>query len=136
MINIIKSKRGEGYIDVVVSVLVSMMLLVLILNVFSFLTIKQDMDYFSKEMIEAACVDGKTSGKVDERYDELVDEIGIFPSYSWQSTYYNLSEDTVQLGDTITIITTYRTYVKGFGIIKIPITLTTTYSGLSQQYWK
>ncbi|MDD4474924.1 MAG: DUF4320 family protein [Eubacteriales bacterium] len=136
MINIIKSKRGEGYIDVVVSVLVSMMLLVLILNVFSFLTIKQDMDYFSKEMIESACMDGQTSGKVDERYDELVDEIDIFPAYSWQSTYYNISDHTVQLGDTITIITTYRTYVKGFGVIRIPITLTTTYSGLSQQYWK
>jgi len=134
--SIIKSKCGEGYIDVVVGVLVSMMVLVLALNVFTFLTIKQDMDYFTKEMVESACAEGRTNGEVATRYYELVDELNFYPGYSWSTIYYNSSDRTVQLGDTITITATYRTYVKGFGIFKIPITLTAKYSGLSQQYWK
>ncbi len=134
--NIIRSRRGEGYIDVVVSVLVSMMLLVLTLNVFTFLTIKQDMDYFAKEMIVSATAYGKTTGEVTTRYSELIAETGLPPTIAWQATYFNASAKTVQYGDTITVTLTYKTYVKGFGVIKIPITLVAKYSGLSQKYWK
>ena len=35
--------RAEGYIDTVVCVMAAMMVIVLALNVFSFLTLKQDM---------------------------------------------------------------------------------------------
>lgn len=133
---IFKSKRGEGYIDVVVSVLVSMMLLVLTLNVFTFLTIKQDMDYFAKEMIFSATTFGKTTGEVDTRYSELIAETGLPPTVTWQATYFNASAKTVQYGDTITVTLTYSTYVKGFGVFKIPITLIAKHSGLSQKYWK
>ena len=134
--SIIKSKRGEGYVDVVVSVLVSMMMLVLALNVFSFLTIKQDMDYFAKEMIFSSTSYGKTTEEVNARHSELVDETGLNPSITWQTIYFNVSAKTVQLGNTITVILTYSTYVKGFGVFKIPITLTAKHSGLSQKYWK
>lgn len=134
--SILKSKRGDGYIDVVVSVLVSMMLIVLALNVFSFLTVKQDMDYFAKEMIYSASAYGKTIGEVNTRYNELVAETGLNPTITWQTTYFNASAKTVQLGNTITVTLTYSTYVKGFGVFKIPITLTAKHSGLSQKYWK
>lgn len=63
MANILGSRRGDGYIDVVVAVLVSMMLIVLSLNVFSFFTLHQDLDYFAKEMVEAACADGQTGSE-------------------------------------------------------------------------
>ena len=133
---IIKSNKGEGYIDVVVSVLVSMMLLVLTLNVFTFLTIKQDMDYFAKEMIVSATTYGKTTGEITTRYSELTAETGLPPTITWQATYFNATAKTVQYGDTITVTLTYQTYVKGFGVIKIPITLVARHSGLSQKYWK
>lgn len=136
LINIIKSKKGEAYIDVVVSVLVSMMVIILALNVFEFLTIKQDMDYYAKEMITAATVTGKTTGEVTERFEELTEDTGLNPDIMWTADYYNESLKTVQLGDTIKVTITYNTYVKGFGAIKIPITLTAVHSGLSQKYWK
>jgi hypothetical protein len=131
-----RSKRGYGYIDVVVFLLVSMMIIVLALNIFSFLTIKQDMDYFAKEMIDSATVNGCTTGETITRYNELADETGIHPSYSWTANYYNSAYQRVQLGDTIKITLTYSTNVQGFGVFQIPITLTATHSGLSQNYWK
>ncbi len=134
--SILKSKRGDGYIDVVVGVLVSMMLIVLSLNVFSFLTVKQDMDYFAKEMIYSASAYGKTTGEVNNRNTELVAETSLNPTITWQTTYFNATAKTVQLGNTITVTLTYSTYVKGFGAFKIPITLTAKHSGLSQKYWK
>ena len=136
LVRVIKSNRGEGYIDVVISVLVLMMVMVLALNVFSFLTVKQDMDYFTKEMIYCATSYGRTTGEVDSRKAELVVETGLNPTVSWQTSYFNASAKTVQYGDTITVTLIYNTYVKGFGVFKIPITLTAKYSGLSMKYWK
>lgn len=112
------------------------MLIVLSLNVFSFLTVKQDMDYFAKEMIYSASAYGKTIGEVINRNTELVAETGLNPTITWQTTYFNASAKTVQLGNTITVTFSYRTYVKGFGVFRIPIMLTAKHSGLSQKYWK
>lgn len=132
----LKNKRGEGYIDVVVTVLIFTMLLVLAINVFSFLTLKQDMDYFAKEMIHTATVYGKTSDEVLERKEELSEETGLDPTISWDTTYFNQSTKTVQYGDTITIVLNYDTYLQGFGAVSVPMTLTCKYSGLSMKYWK
>lgn len=114
---VLSRKRGEGYIDAAVSMVVIMMLVVLALNVFSFLTIKQDMDYFAREMVEAAAVTGQTYADATyTRYNELSDETGIFPTYFWNADYYNGYK--VQYGEPIKITLTYRTYVEGFGIFR------------------
>ena len=138
MKKLLRSKKAESYIDTVVSTMVIMMLLVLALNIFSFLTMKQDMDYFAKEMLTVATQNGKTTGsEIDNRYLELCSELGYTPEYSYvESNYYKSEYGYVQLGDTITITATYRTSLKGFGIFEMPITLTVTQSGLSQKYWK
>lgn len=43
-----KTNKAEGYIDTVVCVMAAMMVIVLALNVFSFLTLGQDMDHFAR----------------------------------------------------------------------------------------
>ena len=77
MKNAIKNRKGEGYIDTAVGVVCAMMVIVLALNVFSFLTLKQDLDYINKELTKTVCFYGKTGTEVNERYEELCDEIGI-----------------------------------------------------------
>lgn len=134
MKKILRNKHGEGYIDTAVSVIVIMMLIALALDVFSFLTLKQDMDYFAREMVKSAAVHGTySSSEVYDRYYDLGDEVGFYPSFSWKTNYNN---GRVQYGEPIEITLTYKTSLSGFGILKIPITLTASYSGLSQKYWK
>ena len=131
------NKKAEGYIDTVVCVMAAMMVIVLALNVFSFLTLKQDMEYFAKEIIDTATIYGRTSTEVTKRYQELVTELGFRPMMSFTgSEFYNFTAGTVQLGDTIKLTVSYQTYVKGLGVFKIPVTLYATHSGLSQKYWK
>ena len=137
MKKMLKNTRAEGYIDTVVGVVAAMMVIVLALNVFSFLAIKQDMDYFAKEIIETATVHGRTTGETTVRYKELVKELGFGPSMAFAGTeFYNSSTGAVQLGDTIMVSITYRAYVKGLGVFKIPVMLVAKHSGLSQKYWK
>ena len=133
----INNKRGENYIDTVVGVIAAMMVIVVALNVFSFLTLKQDLDYFAKEIVEVCCSYGKTCEEVQDRDEELTAELGISPDLSFDGTeYFNVSKRTVQYGEVIVVTVTYQTYVRGLGVFKIPVTLTAKHSGLSRRYWK
>ena len=137
MKELLSNKRAEGYIDTVVLVVAAMMVIVLALNVFSFLTLKQDMEYFAKELIDTATIYGRTGAEVTQRYQELCTELGFRPMMNFSGTeYFNASAKTVQLGDSIKITIQYQTHVKGLGVFQIPVTLHTSHSGLSQKYWK
>jgi len=134
---IIKSKRGEGYIEVVIGVFCSVFLLVFIINAFTFIVLKQNMDYYTKELLKQATIDGQISTNVTMRQNQLTAETGITPtSVAWNTTYFNASQKTVQFGEKIELTITYRTTFKGFGIFEIPVTLTAKHSALSQRYHK
>ncbi len=131
------TKKGEGYIDVIVSVWILSMLLALALHVFQFFTVKQDMDFFAREMAKAAAAYGEIRDGTDKRYGELVEETGLSPdSCTWTADYFNEARKRVQLGDPIKVKLTYRTHVQGFGVFQIPVTLTAEYSTVSEKYWK
>lgn len=135
MLKALRNKKGEGYIDVAISLIVIMIVVVLALNVFRFLTLRMDMDYFAREMVKIATVVGATShSDITARYNELKDETGINPTVSWNATYFSGSK--VQYGDSIKVTISYSAELVGMGITKIPVTVTARYSGLSQQYWK
>jgi hypothetical protein len=137
MRNLLSNKRGENYIDTVVGVVAAMMVIVVALNIFSFLTLKQDLDYYAKEMVEVCCSYGKTCEEVQDRDEELSAELGLDPNLSFDGTeYFNATKRTVQYGEVIVVELTYRTYVRGLGVFRIPVTLTAKHSGLSRRYWK
>ena len=137
MLKVLKNKRGENYIDTVVGVVAAMMVIVVALNIFSFLTLKQDLDYYAKEMVEVCCSYGKTCDEVQDRDEELSAELGLDPDLSFDGTeYFNATKRTVQYGEVIVVELTYRTYVRGLGVFRIPVTLTAKHSGLSRRYWK
>ena len=133
----ILNNKGESYIDVVVGVIAGMMVIVIALNIFSFLSIRQDLEYYCKEMVEVCCAYGKTCDEVQDRDEAIVEELGFAPNLSFEGTeYFNAKKRTVQYGETIVITVSYQTYVRGLGVFKIPVTLTVTQSGLSRRYWK
>ena len=131
------NRKGEGYIDTVVSVVASMMVIVIAMNIFSFLTIKQDLDYYAKEMIEVCASTGRTGEEANQRAAELDNEVGLSPIVSYAGTeYFNSSNKTVQYGELIVVTVTCQTTVRGLGVFEIPVTLTAKHSGLSRKYWK
>ena len=58
MRRIFKSQKGEGYIDVVIGILALMAVLVVTLNIFEFMTLKEDLDEISGQLIETATFNG------------------------------------------------------------------------------
>ncbi len=107
------------------------------LGVFDFLVQKQKLDYFAKEIIDAASFYGMTAGPVDERYDSLAAQFGIEPECDFSGTeYFNYNDKTVQLGETITLKLTLTRRNVFFTFVDFPVSICATASGLSEQYWK
>ena len=55
---ILRSNKGEGYVDMCVGVVVFVMILVIAINIFSFITLRVEMDQIADELIEAATYAG------------------------------------------------------------------------------
>jgi len=133
----LKNNNGEGYIETVIIVFVSVMAIVLLLNVFSLVIEEQKLSYFSRELLISASANGGMVDKTMERYDKLCEEVGFIPTLdSSLSNFINSNNGKVQLGETITITLTHVFNLEGFGIMNIPITITRTGSGISERYWK
>lgn len=130
------SKRGEGYIDTAISVVVFVMILVVAINIFSFIALKQEMDQIAEELIEAATYAGSFEGEFWNRDSELLNQYYYYGISTSAEKYFNSGYGRVQLGDTMTVKIDVTTHLKGLGIFKIPVTVSVTRSGISEKYWK
>lgn len=128
---ILKSKKGEGYIDVAVFVFVLMLVLALIVKVVPVYLAKSRLDTFANELIRTAEIEGYVGNETTERANELRVETGLNPNISWAVN------GRIQLnhGITVTLTTTKNIGLfDGFG--SFPITLTAKATGKSEVYWK
>lgn len=133
---LLHSRRGEGYIDTCIGVIVFVLILVVIINVFSFITLKTEMDEICDELIETATFTGEFGSDFWDRDGELLDKYYWYGIDTDAERYYNTTYQRVQLGDTMTVTINVTTYLKGFGIVKIPVNVSVTKSGISEKYWK
>ena len=136
MLKALKSKKAEGYIDVAISVLIVVAVLVLVLSIWSIVTLKQDVSYMCEELLEIATVTGRIGSEVQLRYEELCSELGFEPRLEFDAVYFDESTKKVQLGEVITCTITHNMILPGFGGFEFPFDVTESRSGLSRVYWK
>lgn len=136
MKKILTSRKGEEYVDICVGIIALLSVLVLTLNIYSFLTLKQDIDEISEQLIEVATYSGCFSDEFNERADSLKDEYFDFDVSVSADSYYNAAFKRVQLGKTMRITVTVHTKLLGVGVVDVPITANSTRSGISEHYWK
>ncbi len=138
--HLFRGDEGDiAYVETVISAFVILIALVFAVNIFSFFTLKQDIDYFGAELMAAAAADGRTDGAVKERAAELCTELGFDSgdiSWSFEGSEFIGSGGRVQYGETIKLTVTYSAGFGGTGIVDIPVTLRSVTSGISERYWK
>ena len=133
----VRSKRGEGYVDVCVGVIAFVMLLVISINIFSFISLRVDMDQIADELLETATFNGCYDREFTDRTNELKEQYGMdFNVSCGADEFFNSTFQRVQLGHTMTVTVSVKTKISGLGAFSIPVTVTVTRSGLSQKYWK
>lgn len=130
------SNKGEGYIDICVGIIALLSVLVLTLNVYSFLTLKQDLDEISEQLIETATYSGCFGDEFNDRAESLKSQLFDFEVETSADSYYNASYKRIQLGNTMKVTVKVHTKIVGIGIVNIPVTCTSTRSGISERYWK
>ena len=136
MMKNIKNKRGEGYIDLCVGVVVFVIMLVVAINVFSFVTLRIEMEQIADEMLQTATETGEFGSEYRETENILKERYFDFEVSEKAERYHNISYKRVQLGERMEVTVTVHTKVNGVGVFSIPVTLNVKKSGLSEKYWK
>ena len=128
---ILKSQRGEGYVDVIVLVLCAVMVLALAMRVLPVFIQKQQLDTFATELVREAEVSGRIGSETDRRAAILSEQTGLDPDIEWSDGA------RIQLNDDITVTLTLETNIGLFGeFASFPITLRSQATGKSEVYWK
>lgn len=132
---LLSSKKGEGYIDVCVNVIVFVMLLVIVINIFSFIAIKSELAQVADELIMMATHTGRFGIEFYELDGKLLED-HFYYHLRVGADEYVTEDDKVQLGHEMWVEPRVETTLKGLGMFEIPITIKVKRYGLSEVYWK
>ncbi|MCF8019062.1 MAG: DUF4320 family protein [Vallitaleaceae bacterium] len=130
MIKILKSKRGEGYIDVVVVVLVAMMVIAMAVNVYPVFVVKSDLNTFANELARVAEIEGRIGSETSAKKNELRASLGIDPTVNWSKS------GNIDLNEEFSLVLTLPVDIGFFEFGSFPITLTAKATGRSEVYHK
>ena len=130
MLKCLRSKRGEGYIDVVVIVLVVMLFVALAVQVIPAFMMKNQLDTFAVELVREFEISGRVGSETTQRANRLRENLGIDPEISWSRT------GNVQIDEEVTLTLTLRYDIGFFNFGSFPVTLTSRATGRSEVYWK
>ena len=132
---ILRSKKGEGYVDMCVGVVVFVMILVIAINIFEFITLRIEMDQIADDLIESATYAGCFGTDFWDADGYMLSEYYYYDIDCGADSYFNSTYRRVQLGERMWVKISKRTYIKGLGVFKIPVTVSVKKSGLSEKYW-
>lgn len=129
---ILKSKRGEGYLDVAVGILCLLLVVSFAISLFPVFTTKQQLDIFAAEIVREAEIKGSTS--VESRISDMREQTGLDPDIRWDCDYY--SGRKVQLNGDIEVVLTDTVDIGFFLFGPFPIELYAKATGKSEVYYK
>lgn len=128
---VLRNRKGEGYIDVVVLVLCAMLVVALAVKVLPVFIQKQQMDTFATELMREAEIAGRVGSETSRREQTLREKTGLDPTISWSR------RGNIQLNEEVTVTLSMRMNIGLFGGFgSFPVTLRADASGKSEVYWK
>lgn len=131
MLKKLKSRRGEGYIDVAVLVLCAMLVIALAVKVFPVYIAKNQLDTFATELCREAEISGRVGSETTQRAQVLKEKTGLDPAVTWSKT------GKIQLDQEFTVTVSVQKNIGLFGGFgSFPITLRAQATGKSEVYWK
>ncbi len=130
MKKLLRSRRGEGYFDAAIIVLVVVMVLALILSVAPVVSAKIQLDNYADELVREAEIYGRIGSETTSRARVLTEKTGIKPKIEWSKT------GKIQLNQEFTVTCTYKMKISFGDFGNFPVTLTAKASGKSEVYHK
>ena len=130
---IIRSERGDvSYISTFVYILVAMIMVAFILNVFHIISVKQEMDHISDQLVKQIQLNGDTGAL----FSYLAAPLSEVEGLTYQVTSSG-STNRIQIGTPFYVTVTGRCYLGGFWKLNlVPIDIKANGAGVSEHYWK
>lgn len=131
MLKLLRSQRGEGYVDVAVLVLCVMLVLAVSISVMPVFITKNKLDTYASELCREAEIAGRVGTETTLRAQVLTEQTGLTPSITWSKI------GRIQLNEEFTVTLTTQADIGLFGGFgSFPVTLKAEASGKSEVYWK
>ena len=131
MLKILKTKDGEGYIDVAVLVLCVMLVMAVAVSVLPVFAAKNQLDTYAAELCREAEIAGRVGSETTLRAQVLTEKTGLNPNISWSKN------GRLQLNEEFTVTVTTQMDLGLFGGFgRFPVTLKAQASGKGEVYWK
>ncbi len=130
-LKMLKNRRGEGYIDVVVLVLCVMLVIAVAVSVLPVFVTKNQLDTYAAELCREAEIAGRVGSETTLRAQVLSEKTRLYPDILWSKT------GRLQLNEEFTVTVTMQADLGLFGGFgSFPVTLKAQASGKSEVYWK
>ena len=140
----LRNDRGDAnYFSTVVFIFIAVLLLAFILNLFSIISTKQELDHCADQMVKQIQLSGGVSGDTDSLFNFLCSEITGAENitYDLNASYKSPTPSgmsrAIQLGSPFYLTITGRAKLGGFWNFNlVNLTVVARGSGVSEHYWK
>ena len=135
---ILSQKKAEGtYISTVVFVLIAVIFIGLVINLFSIIAAKSQMDAAADQLTRQIQLAGEVSADTDRLFSDITGHISAAENIQYSVSTHYLTGKKIQLATPFSVTVTGTAYLGGFGDFNIfPINLVSYGAGISEEYWK
>ncbi|MBR5680625.1 MAG: DUF4320 family protein [Clostridia bacterium] len=135
---VLKTKRAEGtYISTVIFVLIAVIFIGLIINLFSIIAAKSQMDAAADQLTRQIQLAGEVNSDTDHLFSDITGHISAAENIQYSVSTHYLTGKRIQLATPFSVTVTGTAYLGGFGDFNIfPIYLVSYGAGVSEEYWK
>lgn len=136
---LIKSNKGEIYLDVIIKFFVFVVLLIFVINVYAIMKSYTDLQYMASYVADVVAYNGRINTEVEQAKVSVMKKsnlpLAVFNIEVGE--YFSVAEKKIQQGDSFTVMVSDTFYlISGFNNLKIPISLKAYKTALSERYWK
>ena len=134
----LRSIRAEGtYISTVIFVLIAVIFIGLIINLFSIIAAKSQMDAAADQLTRQIQLAGEVNSDTDHLFSDITGHISAAENIQYSVSTHYLTGKKIQLNTPFSVTVTGTAYIGGFGDFNIfPINLVSYGAGVSEEYWK
>ena len=135
---ILSQKKAEGtYISTVVFVLIAVIFIGLVINLFSIIAAKSQMDAAADQLTRQIQLAGEVNSDTDHLFSDITGHISAAENIQYSVSTHYLTGKKIQLATPFSVTVTGTAYLGGFGDFNIfPINLVSYGTGVSEEYWK
>lgn len=134
---LLSSEKGEAtYISSFIYILVVVILITFIINVFHIITVKQEMDHITDQLVKQVQLNGGTSSETSSLFTFLSSQLGEVENLTY-TVDCSASPEKIQIGTPFYITLSGKCYLGGFWKFNlVPINIRSQGAGVSEHYWK